>query len=127
MYPVALVLGLMGWLQIPVNLATVLIAGIAVGIAVDDTIHLVHAWQQRRLAGRDRRTAADEAIHDVAGRMVATSVLLVGAFVVMGLSGFLPTAQFGLLSALVIVLALAVDLALTPLLLGWGDIARSPA
>jgi predicted RND superfamily exporter protein len=105
----------------------VLIAGIAVGIAVDDTIHLVYAWQQRRLAGRDRRTAADGAIHDVAGRMVATSVLLVGAFVVMGLSGFLPTAQFGLLSALVIVLALAIDLTLTPLLLGWGDTARSPA
>ncbi|MEO5826591.1 MAG: MMPL family transporter, partial [Gemmatimonadales bacterium] len=125
LYPVALILGLMGWLRLPINLATVLIAGIAVGIAVDDTIHLVHAWQERRRAGRSRHDAADDAFAALGGRLVATSAVLVGAFAVMGFSDFLPTAQFGLLSALVIVLALAADLAVTPVLLAWGRPHRS--
>jgi predicted RND superfamily exporter protein len=127
MLPVALVLGLMGVLGLPVNIATVLIAGIAVGIAVDDTIYLVHTWQRLRQEGRDRRAAVDEAMHAVGGRMVATSVVLVGAFGVLGFSDFLPTAQFGVLSALVIVLALAADLSITPLVLRWDGPARRAA
>ena len=120
MYPIALVIGLMGWLQIPVNLATVLIAGIAEGIAVDDTIYLVHTWQRLRRQGHGPRAAADAAMQSVGSSLVATSAVLVGAFSILGFSGFLPTAQFGLLSALVIVLALAADLAITPLVLGWS-------
>ncbi|MBA2291530.1 MAG: MMPL family transporter [Gemmatimonadales bacterium] len=127
LYPVALVLGLMGWLRLPINLATVLIAGIAVGIAVDDTIHLVHAWQERRRAGSNRHDAADDAVAALGARLAATSAVLVGAFAVMGFSDFLPTAQFGLLSALVIVLALAADLALTPVLLALGSPRRRAA
>ena len=127
LYPVAIVLGLMGVLEIPVNLATVLIAGIAVGIAVDDTIHYVHAWQLARRAGADRRDAVGAATSLLSGRMVATSVILIGAFLVMGLSDFLPTAQFGLLSSLTILLALAADLALVPVLLAWGTPVRRAA
>jgi len=124
LYPVALVLGLMGLLEIPLNLATVLIAGIAVGIAVDDTIHFVHAWQVARQAGADPHEAARSASAWVGGRMLATSIILVGAFLVMGTSAFLPTAQFGLFSSLTILLALAADLALVPVLLAWGGRAR---
>ena len=50
----------------------------------------------------------------------ATSVILVGAFAVMGLSDFVLTAQFGILASLTIVLALAADLLLVPVLLAWG-------
>lgn len=119
-YPGALVLGLMGLLEIPLNLATVLIAGIAVGITVDDTIHYLHAWQRARANGEDRRNAVATASALLTGRIVATSAILIGAFLVMGLSGFLPTAQFGLFSSLTILLALAADLALVPVLLAWG-------
>lgn len=119
-YPGALVLGLMGLLEIPLNLATVLIAGIAIGITVDDTIHYLHAWQAARSGGADRREAVRSATSLLTGRIVATSAILIGAFMVMGLSGFLPTAQFGILSSLTILLALAADLALVPVLLAWG-------
>ena len=119
-YPGALVLGLMGLLEIPLNLATVLIAGIAIGITVDDTIHYLHAWQAARSSGADRREAVRSATSLLTGRIVATSAILIGAFAVMGFSGFLPTAQFGILSSLTILLALAADLALVPVLLAWG-------
>jgi predicted RND superfamily exporter protein len=120
LFPVALILGLMGVLRIPLNLATVLIAGIAVGIAVDDTIHYVHVWQRARRAGADAAEAVRTATAQVSGRLVATSVILTGAFLGLGLSDFLPTAQFGLLASLTIVLALATDLFLVPVLLGWN-------
>ena len=120
LYPVALVLGLMGVLKIPLNLATVLIAGIAVGIAVDNTIHYVHVWQLARRAGAGAPEAARTATAQLTGRLVATSVILMGAFLVLGASDFLPTAQFGLLSTLTICLALAASLFLVPVLLGWS-------
>ncbi|UCD23062.1 MAG: MMPL family transporter, partial [Gemmatimonadota bacterium] len=115
-YPVAMVLGLMGLLHIPVNLATVLIAGIAVGLAVDDTIHFMHAFQESRRQGNERRSASEHAIVGVGLRMVVTSLILVGSFASMGFSNFTPTSQFGLLSSLTIGLALAADLALLPAL-----------
>jgi predicted RND superfamily exporter protein len=119
LYPVAMVLGLMGLWGIPVNMATVLIAGIAVGLAVDDTIHFVHAYRESRRRGKDRSKACEQAVVGVGLKMVMTSVILVGAFAGMGLSDFMPTAQFGLLSSLTIVLALVADLTLLPVILSW--------
>lgn len=49
-----------------------------------------------------------------------TSLILVGSFAVMGVSDFMPTSQFGLLTSLTIVLALAADLTLLPVVLSWG-------
>lgn len=120
-YPVAIILGVMGLAGITLNMATVLIAGIAVGIAVDDTIHFIHAWQARRVRGADRWMACREATAKVGVRMVTTSVILIGSFAVMGVSGFIPTAQFGLLSSATIAIALAADLTLLPVLLAWGS------
>ena len=115
--PVGVVLGLMGFWGIPVNMATVLIAGIAVGLAVDDTIHFVHAFGNSRGQGADPRQACEDAIVTVGLRLVMTTLILVGAFASMGLSDFMPTLQFGLLSSLTIILALVADLALLPVLL----------
>jgi predicted RND superfamily exporter protein len=129
LYPVGMVLGLMGWWNVPVNMATVLIAGIAVGLAVDDTIHFVHAYQESRQRGEDRRAASEQATVSVGLRMVMTSIILIGAFASMGLSDFMPTAQFGLLSSLTIMLALVADLTLLPVMLSWRHraSARSPS
>ena len=128
LYPVGMVLGLMGWWNVPVNMATVLIAGIAVGLAVDDTIHFVHAYQESRQRGEDRRSASEQATVSVGLRMVMTSIILIGAFASMGLSDFMPTAQFGLLTSLTIMLALVADLTLLPVMLSWRHraSARSP-
>ncbi len=127
--PVGIVLGLMGFWGIPVNMATVLIAGIALGLAVDDTIHFIHAFNQATDRGLDRWTACEHAIVGVGLRMVVTTLILVGAFSVMGLSDFMPTSQFGYLTTLTIVLALFADLSLVPVLLRGvvaHPIARAP-
>ncbi|MEX2032505.1 MAG: MMPL family transporter, partial [Dehalococcoidia bacterium] len=77
--PVAVVLGIMGWWGVTVNMATVLIAGIAVGLAVDDSIHVVHAWRLARLGGDDASVACESALQAVGPRLVTTSVVVLGA------------------------------------------------
>jgi predicted RND superfamily exporter protein len=116
--PVAIILGLMGWLGVPVTLATVLIAGIALGLAVDDTVHLVFAVRRGVRAGAAPAEAVRKALVRVGERMIVTSLILAGSFAVMGLSDFVPTANFGLFTALTILLALAADLTLLPWMLG---------
>jgi hypothetical protein len=116
--PVGFILGLMGWLGVPVTLATVLIAGIALGLAVDDTVHFVFAFRRRRAQGGARRPAVREAMVTVGERMVVTSLILAGGFSVMALSDFTPTASFGIFTALTILLALAADMTFLPWMLG---------
>ncbi len=116
--PVAWILGLMGWLGVPVTLATVLIAGIALGLAVDDTVHFVLAFRRRVAAGAGRREAVGDTLAALGERMIATSVILAGSFLVMAFSDFAPTANFGIFTALTILLALVADLCLVPWALG---------
>jgi uncharacterized protein len=125
LFPVGIVLGLMGLWGVPVNIATVLIAGIAVGLAVDDTIHFVHAFQEATQRGVDPRTACAQSVESVGLRMLMTSIILVGAFAIMGLSSFMPTSQFGLLSSLTIILALLADLTFLPTALSATRYLRS--
>jgi len=116
--PVGLILGVMGWLGVPVTLATVLIAGIALGLAVDDTVHFVITFRRRVARGAAREDAIREAMVAVGERMIASSLILAGSFSVMAFSDFVPTADFGVFTALTILLALAADLTLVPGLIG---------
>jgi hypothetical protein len=125
--PVGIILGIMGWLGVPVTLATVLIAGIALGLAVDDTVHFVFAVRRRLAAGRGRREAVRDALVTVGERMVVTSLILSGSFSVMAFSDFVPTAGFGIFTALTILLALAADMALLPWLLTLGTRGWRPS
>jgi uncharacterized protein len=127
LYPVAVILGLMGLLGIPLNMATVLIAGIAVGLAVDNSIHLMHAWRDSRDRGAGPWRACEVSLGTVGVRLLVTASILVGAFAGMGASDFVPTAQFGILTSITILLALAVDLTLLPVLLAWGHAAPAVA
>jgi uncharacterized protein len=119
--PVAMVLGVMGLTGIPLNMATVLIAGIAVGLAVDDTVHFVHAWQSHRTQGVEAPAACEAAMAEVGPRLVMTSAILVGSFGAMAASAFMPTAHFGLLSSLTILLALVADITVLPIVLASLD------
>jgi predicted RND superfamily exporter protein len=116
-FPVALILGLMGLLNVPISLATVLIAGIAVGLAVDDTIHFVFAYREGRRAGLTAEVATRQTLVRIGSRMIVTSLILVGSFGCMAVSDFMPSANFGVFTALTILAALIVDLTLLPLAL----------
>ena len=112
--PIVLLFGLMGATGVPLNVSTAMIAVIALGIAVDDTIHYLAAFAD----GLDRRgepaAAVRDAIHAVGRPIVFTSIALAAGFLVSCLSGFEPVRQFGALSAVTMLIALFADLVLTP-------------
>ncbi|MDP2716295.1 RND family transporter [Rheinheimera sp.] len=106
------ILGLIGWLGIPLDIMTITIAAIAMGIAIDDTIHFVHSYLQAP-AGK----ALHYAFAHTGLAMLFTSVVIAAGFAVFGFSGFLPSVYFGLLTAAAMLMALAADLTILPALL----------
>jgi uncharacterized protein len=125
--PIAMMLGLMGWLDLPLDGLTVMIACIAIGIGVDDTIHyLVHLRREMR-AGATAGQAMTRTISSVGRAIVFTSAVLALGFGVFATSDFVGTRNFGLLTALTVVVALVADLLVLPAALtalgvprGWG-------
>ncbi len=119
-WPVLGVVGAMGWLGIPLDVSTVMVASVVLGIAVDDTIHTLGHF--RELAPKLGTTeAVASTLEHTAGAYVLTGVMLIAGFGVCALSSFAPTSNFGLLSALGIFLAVLGDLFFVPALLGGDD------
>jgi predicted RND superfamily exporter protein len=115
--PLALLFGLMGYSEIPLNIGTAMTAAIALGIAVDDTLHFMLRYNRALRESRSQTAAMHETLRSEALPVIATSVALVAGFLVFTLSDFLPVAQFGMLAAFVIVAALIADFVLTPLMI----------
>lgn len=111
------VLGLMGLLKIPLDIMTITIAAITIGIAVDDTIHYVHRFNQELKIDNDP-LAAMKRSHDSVGRaMYYTSVTIIIGFSILALSSFHPTIYFGLFTGLAMLIAMIANLTLLALLL----------
>ncbi len=117
LFPVVLNFGIMGIFGIPLNTGTAMVAAIAIGIAVDDTIHLMSRYntEMRILQSQDK--AMDVCIHAEVRPVISTSVALALGFAVLGFSNFVPIISFGLLSAMVMIFAIIGDLFITPILL----------
>jgi hypothetical protein len=110
-------LGLMGWLGIPLDIMTITIAAVTVGIGVDDSIHYIHRYREE-IAVDGNHWAAAKRAHASAGRaLFYTSVTVTLGFSILVLSNFMPTIYFGVLTGLAMILALAANLTLLPLLL----------
>lgn len=126
--PAAIILGLMGHLAVKIDIATILIGGIAMGIAVDDTMHVLWRYQAETKRGVDPVTAIGRTLQSTGVALVLTSVLLIGGFSVMTLSDFMPTANFGLYTGLMVLMALISDLVLLPALLcAYGKLRKNNA
>ncbi len=110
------ILGVMGWLGIPLDLMTITIAAIAMGIAVDDTIHFIHRYLDER-ESNNYEEAIKNTLASVGVAIMYTSLLIVVGFSMLGFSDFVPSILFGLLTALSMVLALLTGLCLLPVLL----------
>jgi len=119
-FPILLNFGIMGLLGIPLNTATALIAAVAIGIAVDDTIHFLSRYNQERRKGH----AVDKALEGtilVKGRaLISSSLILCAAFGVLISSDFVPNIYFGVLSSLIMITALLGDLIVLPAVLRAG-------
>ncbi|MEA3417483.1 MAG: MMPL family transporter [Thermodesulfobacteriota bacterium] len=117
MLPIIFNLGLMGLVGIPLNTATAIISAVAIGIAVDDTIHFLNQYQNERRRGNNIRQATITAIEIKATPIMTTSLILIGGFGILVLSSFVPTIQFGFLCSLIMLFALISDLAILPAVL----------
>lgn len=126
--PILVTLGVMGWSGISLNTATVTVAGIALGLVIDDTIHFLHCWEAARRAGHGPVEALAGVLSRVGRPIVSTSAALALGFGVFALSSFRPTLFFGLLIAVTALAALVCVLLLLPalLLLLQGRRARTP-
>ena len=114
--PVVLTLGVMGWLGLMLDYTTVSIAAVAMGIAVDDTIHLVLRYRHefRKLGSYEEALAVS--MQDVGRALAITSTVLVFGFLVLVFSTLASQAQYGILLATTIVTALVADFLLMPAL-----------
>ncbi|MGB0723295.1 MAG: MMPL family transporter [Gammaproteobacteria bacterium] len=115
--PIAILFGTMGLLGIPLNPGTAIVAVIAVGIAIDDTIHLLSRYNALCRTNPDQEWATRTALRDEAVPVISTSLSLAAGFGVLYFSGFQIVAQFGTLSALTMLTAMVTDLLITPILL----------
>jgi len=114
---IAAVLGVMGWLNIPLDMMTITIAAISVGIAVDDTIHYIHRFKSEFEKDRSYTNTMHRCHGSIGHAMYYTSVTIIIGFSILGLSSFIPCVYFGLLTGLAMLIALIAALTLLPRLL----------
>ena len=115
--PVFLCFGLMGWSGAPLNVNTSLIANIAIGIAVNNCVHYIIHFRRNLSTGLSIEDSTRESLNNAGGPMMATSIALTLAFLVFGLSRFVPVAHFGLLSAFIMGVDLVANIFLLPALM----------
>ncbi|MDD2291226.1 MAG: MMPL family transporter [Aliarcobacter sp.] len=115
--PVSLLFGIMGWLAIPLDIMTITIAAIAMGIAVDDTIHFIHRFEEEFRVDHDYINALRRAHNGIGHAMYYTTLVIVIGFSILMLSNLVPTIYFGLLTVAIMIAVLAADLLLLPKLL----------
>jgi len=119
MLPSVVILGLMGIAGIPLDIMTITIAAISIGIAVDDAIHYVHRFREEFAVDGDYRGAIRRCHNSIGRAMYYTSVIIIAGFSVLVLSNFIPTIFFGLFTGLAMLIALVANMTLLPLLLVW--------
>jgi predicted RND superfamily exporter protein len=113
-----LVLGIMGWLSIPLDMMTITIAAISVGIGVDNTIHYIHRFQKGFAASNGNYPETVKYSHGTIGKAIYyTGFTIVVGFSILVLSNFIPTIYFGLLSSTAMIAALLGSLTLLPALI----------
>ncbi|NRB37563.1 MAG: RND family transporter [Pseudomonadales bacterium] len=112
-----LILGGMGWAGIPLDIMTITIAAITVGIGVDDTIHYIHRFQREFEIDGDYVQAMYRCHASIGRAMYYTSVTIIIGFSILSLSNFTPSIYFGVLTSLAMFAALVGALVLLPQLL----------
>jgi len=115
--PVGIIFGFMGWANIPLDMMTITIAAISVGIAVDNSIHYIHRFKIEYKKDNDYIETMHRAHESIGYAMSYTSIAITIGFSILVFSNFVPTIYFGLLTALAMLMALASNLLLLPRLI----------
>jgi hypothetical protein len=111
------VLGVMGLVGIPLDMMTITIAAISIGIAVDDTIHYIHRFKEEYEIDRNYINSMHRCHGSIGNAMYYTSLTIIAGFSILVFSNFIPTILFGLLTGLAMLIALITALTLLPRLI----------
>lgn len=117
-WPVAVVFGGMSWLNIPLDIGTMMTASVAMGVCVDDTVHFANWFRRGVRLGLGNRDASIFAFENSAGAIYQSTVIVALGLVTFALSTFMPTRHFGLLMCTLLAFGLVADLVLSPAMLG---------
>jgi predicted RND superfamily exporter protein len=116
-FPMLLLFGFLGWTRLPLDIGSVMTASIALGMAIDGTLHFLTFYRRAVDGGSDPPTAVDGAFQHSAGALAQSSVVCGLGILVFGLSSFGPISRFAIMLALLVAAALAGDLVLLPAML----------
>jgi uncharacterized protein len=114
--PIVVLFGIMGWAGISLNISTSMIAVIAIGIAVDDTIHYFSEFNVQLRATGDQEQAILNVVRVVGKPIVYSAMALTAGFAITCLSNFQPIRHFGILSSATVAIGLVAELLITPAL-----------
>ncbi len=115
--PVLLTLGVMGFAGVRLDVGTAMVAAVVIGIAVDDTVHLLTQYRRRRARGLEAAVSIDQAVAHVARALITTSVALALGFLSLVVSPWSSVANFGVVASVAISVALLADLVVLPALI----------
>jgi hydrophobe/amphiphile efflux-3 (HAE3) family protein len=115
--PIALVVGVMGWVGIDIDMGVAIAGAIIIGVAVDDTIHFMVKYIEARKQGDSLEDAMRYVMSYAGSAIIFTTIVLSLAFLVFVFSSFNPNYHFGVVTASALVIAVIVDLVALPALL----------
>jgi len=121
LFPIVCLVGSMGWLGVPVNIATAMIASVSMGLTVDNSVHYLSAYRRARRQGLGVAGAIERTQTQVGRALVFANAALVCGFSVLTLSHFIPLIYFGVLVSVAMLGGLAGNLFLLPLMLSRID------
>ncbi len=112
-----LILGIIGLLEIPLDMMTITIAAITIGIAVDNSIHYIYRFKEEYKKINDYNKALEKCHNTVGIAILNTSITIVFGFSILVLSNFIPTIYFGVFTGIAMLLAMLSVLTLLPKLI----------
>lgn len=115
--PIGMTLGLMGFTGIPIDMFTLLAGCIAIGLAVDDSIHFISGFRRYLAQGLDPVRAVEATMQSTGRALLFTSIVLTSGFAVLMLSEMLNMRNIGALTSFAIAAAFLLDVTVTPALL----------
>ncbi len=115
--PITLMFGIMGFLDIPLNPGTAMVAVIAIGIAIDGTIHLLARYNELCRRTSDYVEAVNTAVQEEATPLIVSSIALAFGFGILIFSNFTIVAQFGALAAATMLFSIFANLLITPIIM----------
>jgi predicted RND superfamily exporter protein len=116
-FPALTLFGFLGWIERPLDIGSIMTASVAMGIAVDDTLHFLSFYQREIALGRTRMESLLSSYQQCGRALIQTTMICGSGIAIFGFSQFVPTSGFAWMTGLLLAAALVGDLILLPALL----------